>query len=131
LRLLIDTHIALWLMSDDPRLTRQIVDLLDRSDNEVVISVVSVWEVAVKWALGQDRADPMPLSGAGFLAETREVGLEPLAISAGHVVELDRLKPHHRDPFDRLLVAQATSESMRLLTHDAKLAAYGDVVIVV
>ena len=118
-------------MTASPRLPAQAVELLDAPENTLEVSVASIWEVAVKHGLPGKGRQVMPVSGKNFLRDVRAVGIEPLSISAQHAVEVDRLPPFHRDPFDRLLVAQARSESMHLLTHDAQLAAYGDFVIVV
>ena len=131
MRLLVDTHIALWRMTGSSRLPKAAVILMDDAANAVEVSAVSVWEVAVKHALDREGRFGMPMSGRDFLAEIRKVGLEPQAITADHAAAVDGLPLHHRDPFDRLLVAQSRCESMHLLTHDAKLADYGDFVIVV
>lgn len=118
-------------MSADPRLSARAIALMDSAENSVDVSAVSVWEVAVKHALERNGVPAMPMSGGEFHRELGKVGLTPVAITADHIVALDGMPLHHRDPFDRLLVAQAGSESMHLLTHDAKLAAYGDFVLVV
>jgi PIN domain nuclease of toxin-antitoxin system len=118
-------------MLADRRLPKLAVELMDTADNDVVVSVVSVWEVAVKHALVRRGAPGLPLSGGDFLDELSAVGTQPLPILAEHVVALDKLPLYHGDPFDRLLVAQAQSEGMVLLTHDAQLAAYGELVRVV
>ena len=131
MRLLIDTHIVLWRMTANPRLSAQAIELLDAAENLLEVSVVSIWEVAVKHALPGNGRQVMPVSGKTFLRDVRAVGIEPLSITAEHAAEVDRLPLVHRDPFDRLLVAQARSESMHLLTHDKALAAYGDFVLVV
>ena len=131
MRLLADTHIVLWRMTGDPRLSAKAIELMDAASNTVEVSTVSVWEVAIKHRLDRPGTSAMPLSGSDFLGELSAVGLTPLPIEAAHAVALDTLPMHHRDPFDRLLVAQAMTEPMILLTHDAGLAAYGDFVIVV
>lgn len=131
MRLLVDTHIVLWRMLADPRLPARAVALMDDGANRVEVSTVSVWEVAVKHALTRAGSAGLPLSGSEFREELMKVGLNPMAISAGHAAALDGLPLHHRDPFDRLLVAQAKCEGMVLLTHDAQLSAYGDCVKVV
>lgn len=118
-------------MTGSSRLPKAAVILMDDAANTVEVSAVSVWEVAVKHALDREGRSGMPMSGRDFLFEIRKVGLEPHAITADHVASLDGLPLHHRDPFDRLLVAQSRCESMHLLTHDAQLAAYGDFVILV
>ena len=131
MRLLVDTHIVLWRQTGDRRLTQRTIDLMDDDANTVDVSAVSVWEVAVKHALRQEGRIGLPLSGKQFLAELRATGVIPLPITPDHAAAVDDLPLHHRDPFDRLLIAQAACEGLVLLTHDAALAAYGDRVIVV
>lgn len=131
MRLLIDTHIVLWRMAADPRLSSHAIALMDDPGNSVTVSAVSVWEVAIKHALARGGKAGVFPSGREFLVEVRAVGLDPMAITAEHAAVLDGLPPHHGDPFDRLLVAQARSESMHLLTADAQLAVYGDFVLLV
>lgn len=105
--------------------------LLENETNPLAVSAVSIWEIAIKHARGNSPSADMPLSGGAALTEVRAANFELLNITFDHAAKLDDLPPHHRDPFDRLLVAQALSEGMILLTHDAKLAAYGDCVQVV
>jgi PIN domain nuclease of toxin-antitoxin system len=131
LRLLLDTHIVLWRLTADPRLSPRAIAMIDQEALSVEVSAVSVWEVAIKWALRKGRAEDMPISGKGFLLELARAGVEPLPIKALHAAALDDLPARHGDPFDRLLIATAAQEGMMLLTHDAALAAYGDFVVVV
>ena len=126
MRLLLDTHVALWAIADDPRLSAAARLLIDAPANEVVVSAVSVWEIAIKHSLG--RGD-MPISAAQALAFFQEAGYSLLAVSAAHAVAVEALPPIHADPFDRLLVAQALHEPLRLLTHDAAVAQYGGSII--
>jgi PIN domain nuclease of toxin-antitoxin system len=105
--------------------------LLEDETNPLVVSAVSIWEIAIKFAHRKGTSDDMPLSGAAALADARAANFGILAITADHAATLDGLPLHHRDPFDRLLVAQAKCEGMVLLTHDARLGAYGDCVRVV
>lgn len=118
-------------MSEDPRLSRQAISLMDDASNTVDVSAISVWEVAIKHALGRQGGATFTMSGAEFLAEVRNVGIAPIPVSAEHAAAVDLLPMHHRDPFDRLLIAQARSLSMHFLTQDKALAAYGDLVLVV
>ena len=129
MNLLLDTHVAIWGILDDPRLPARIRHLIVDTDNTVSVSVVSVWEIAIKYRLARRGQGDMPLSGAESLAYFRQAGYTMLAISAEHAVGVGRLPDHHTDPFDRLLVAQALSEPLHLITHDAALAAYSDTVI--
>ena len=123
---MLDTHVALWAIADDPRLSPAARLLIESPANEVVVSAVSVWEIAIKHSLG--RGD-MPISAAQALAFFQEAGYSLLAVSAEHAVVVEALPPIHADPFDRLLVAQALHEPLRLLTHDATVAQYGGSII--
>ena len=131
MRLLLDTHVLLWALTRSDRLSCKGWDLLEDEHNPLIVSAVSVWEIAIKHGRGQGYYDAMPMSGKQALAEVRAADFEILVITHEHAAAVDGLPPHHRDPFDRLLVAQSRCESMHLLTHDAKLADYGDFVIVV
>ena len=104
--------------------------MIDDSANDVVVSAVSIWEIAIKYGLSRGRPDRIPMSGRQALTFFRGAGYELLAVSPDHGAAVEHLPPHHGDPFDRLLVAQALGEPLRLVTHDAQLAAYSDTVIV-
>lgn len=130
MKLLVDTHLLLWSLVDDPRLSSRARSLISDPDNEVIASQVVIWETAVKRGLGRYAAD-FPFSPEQVRAELSLGGASWLPIEDRHLFMLATLPPIHRDPFDRLLVAQALSEPMRLLTHDRQLAAYSDTVIVV
>jgi len=95
------------------------------------VSAASIWEIAIKHALARRKPNTMPLSGTMALGYFQKAGYEMLAVTSGHAAAVERLKAHHTDPFDRLLVAQALSEPLRLLTHDRQLADYSDSVILV
>lgn len=129
-RLLVDTHLLLWSLTDDPKLSPAARELLTAPTNTVVVSHVVLWEVAVKKALKRYAAD-FPFSPQQVQAELDLLAIEWLTITDRHLFALADLPLIHGDPFDRLLVAQALSEPMRLLTHDRRLAAYTDTVIVV
>lgn len=123
MRLLLDTHLLLWAMAVSRKLPRAVkLQLLDRG-NDVYYSAASLWEIAIKCALRRKdfRIDPDTLLGA-----LRKSGFLELPITAGHAVAVARLPPIHKDPFDRLLVAQSMVEPMTLLTNDAVLAEYWD-----
>jgi PIN domain nuclease of toxin-antitoxin system len=132
LRLLLDTHIALWLLYRDDRLPAAARTLFDMAENELVVSVASVWEIAIKHQLDRGtRNDWMPVSGETARLDLEVAGIVLLPITAVHVVQAGILPRHHSDPFDRMLVAQALVEPMRLVTADRALAAYGEIVILV
>jgi PIN domain nuclease of toxin-antitoxin system len=128
MRLLLDTHIALWAISDDPRLSGQARALITASEHDIFVSAASVWEIAIKHGLGRTN---MPVSGSAALAWFRESGYRLLAISPEHTAAVESLPLLHADPFDRLLVAQALFEPLRLLTHDTQIARYSDTVLLV
>jgi PIN domain nuclease of toxin-antitoxin system len=131
LRLLLDTHVLLWAVTQSERMPRKAWPLLEDESSPLVVSAVSIWEISIKFARRRGVSNDMPFSGAAALAETRAANFALLEITHDHAAALDALPLHHRDPFDRMLIAQAKSEGMVLLTHDAQLAAYGDCVRVV
>jgi PIN domain nuclease of toxin-antitoxin system len=109
--LLLDTHVVLWWLSDDPTLSDEIKDRLDH-DPDVYVSSATVWEVAIKQAISK-------LGGPPDLPErVRDSGFTPLPIDHRHVIIAGRLPMFHRDPFDRILVAQAQCEELTLVTRD-------------
>jgi PIN domain nuclease of toxin-antitoxin system len=117
-RLLADTHAALWLLAEDERLSASADRMLTDPSNEVLLSAAVVWEIAIKRSL--DKLD-VPDGFAGLLLEA---GAVPLAISIDHARAVRSLPWHHRDPFDRLLVAQAALEDVVLISGDERLRAY-------
>lgn len=128
MKLLLDTHIALWAVSDDPRLSLKARELITTPRNLIWVSAVSIWEIAIKHSLG--RGD-MPISGAEALEYFRQSGYRMLPVSPEHAAAVEALPAHHQDPFDRLLVAQSLAEPLRLLTHDTAVARYSDAVILI
>ncbi len=126
MNLLLDTHVALWAITDHPSLSAHARELILAPRATVWISTVSVWEIAIKHALG--RGD-MPVSSQEAVRYFRQAGYRFLAIEPEHAVAVEALPTHHQDPFDRLLVAQALVEPMRLMTHDATVARYSETII--
>ncbi len=126
MRLLLDTHIALWAIVDDQRLSARARELLEDLDNQAFVSAASIWEISIKHVR---RTSAMPISGAEALLRFRQAGYELLEISPQHAAAVGGLPPLHGDPFDRMLVAQALFEPMRLLTADVQLAAYDPSII--
>jgi PIN domain nuclease of toxin-antitoxin system len=124
-RLLLDTHIALWLVRDAPELSAEARRLINNAD-AVFVSSVSVWEATIKVAIGK-----LPLDPARLESQLLAAGVQPLPLSWAHARALHGLPMLHRDPFDRMLVVQAMTEPLLLLTHDAALAPYSDLVILV
>lgn len=126
MNLLLDTHVALWAITDSPKLPLKARELIASPKSNVWISTASIWEIAIKHSLG--RGD-MPISGQDALRYFSESGYRRLPIEVEHAVAVEDLPAHHSDPFDRILVAQALVEPMRLMTHDALVALYSDTVI--
>jgi len=128
--LLLDTHIAIWAVADDPRLSAEARALILDPSAQLTVSSASLWEIAIKFAL-QRGVDPMPISAATALGYFQASFYAIAPVTPAHVLSLESLPRHHDDPFDRLLVATALAEPYRLITHDARLAAYGPLVTVV
>lgn len=128
MRLLVDTHVLLWIAADPGRLPTSVRERLESTDNEVLFSAASIWELAIKMQIGRIDlgVDPEQLAEAALLR-----GFEELPVTAAHAAGVRRLPLHHRDPFDRLLVAQALHEPARLLTADRALGPYSDLVEVI
>jgi PIN domain nuclease of toxin-antitoxin system len=124
--LLLDTHIALWAITDSPKLSPKARELIESPKTTIWISVASIWEIAIKYSLG--RGD-MPISSQQAMSYFRESGYRFLAVDAEHAIAVEELPTHHQDPFDRILVAQALVEPMRLMTHDSLVALYSDTII--
>ena len=125
MRLLLDTHIYLWVVMDSSRPTAAARSTIESAERTFV-SAASIWEIGIKARLGKVEADPDQL-----VAASPSSGFVELPVSAVHAGAASGLPLHHSDPFDRLLVAQAVSEPLRLLSADAVLARYGDVVVIV
>jgi PIN domain nuclease of toxin-antitoxin system len=128
---LIDTHIAIWSVDDNPRLTAQARDVIESASGGVFVSTASIWEISIKFALRRKRRFDMMFSGYDAIERFDNSGFEQLLIDPLHAAAVSSLPHIHPDPFDRLLVAQAMVERMIFMTHDAKLADYGDFVLIV
>jgi PIN domain nuclease of toxin-antitoxin system len=121
MKFLLDTHYVLWIPIDDPKISLKARAILESPANEFVFSVSSIWEIAIK--RGQQRRD--------FRSDPREIrrlmlenGYGELTVQSQHAVAVDSLAPIHKDPFDRILIAQAMVEGITLLTADPKIAKY-------
>jgi PIN domain nuclease of toxin-antitoxin system len=121
-RLLLDTHAFLWWIADDQRLSPRAAALIGDGSNEVIVSAASAWEIVVKSRLGRVEV-PTPLDR--FLTAQLEANaFIPLPIQMRHALGLEALPDLHRDPFDRILVAQAVAEDLTLVSRDRVLSAY-------
>ena len=125
MRLLLDTHVLLWALSDPSRLKGTMRDLLEDATSEVLFSAASIWEIAIKASLGRADFTARPEQVA---RAARMTGFVELPVSADAAARVADLPPHHRDPFDRLLVAQAMAEPARLYTVDPLLPPYSELV---
>ena len=120
MRILLDTHLLLWWLGDSPTLSELARRLISEPENTVFISAVSLWEIWLKESLGKLR---LPVD---FEAKMAAEPFESLPLAATHARQVALLPWHHRDPFDRMLVAQARTEKLILLTADSNVTAYGD-----
>ena len=128
MRLLVDTHVLLWAVAQPDRLPASSRKSLESPDNEVFFSAASIWELSIKLQIRRISLAVLPEE----IAEAAlRMGFEELSVTAAHAAGVRRLPRHHRDPFDRLLIAQAIHEPARLLTADRVLAQYSDLVEVV
>jgi PIN domain nuclease of toxin-antitoxin system len=117
---LLDTHVLLWWMEDAPRLQSRVRDLIGDPDHDIVVSAASIWEAAIKRAIGKLRFDTPAL-----LQALRQDRVRVLPMTAEHALAAGDLPRHHDDPFDRMLVAQAAAEGLSIITHDRRLQQYG------
>jgi PIN domain nuclease of toxin-antitoxin system len=123
-RCLLDTHVLLWWIEDDPRLRARPRAAIIDPDNDVAVSAATIWEAAIKRALGKLRFETPVLLDALSRGSIRV-----LPITAEHALAAGDLPPHHDDPFDRMLVAQAIAEGLTVITRDAWFRSYQVAVI--
>jgi PIN domain nuclease of toxin-antitoxin system len=121
LRLLLDTHLLLWAAASSKRLPREVRELLESGANEAYYSAASIWEIAIKISLGRKG---LRIDLGALLSTLPDMGLVELPVTATHAAGVSKLPHIHRDPFDRLLIAQSFSEPLMLLTNDAILGRY-------
>lgn len=118
MKLLLDTHVLLWWLDDDPVLSTSVRSRIADSRNTIFVSAATIWEIQIKKAIGK----------LSLPAEFRSVlgsqSFEMLNITSEHAFALEKLPMHHRDPFDRMLIAQAIVENLTLVTHDTQLKQY-------
>ncbi len=120
MRILLDTHALLWAMATPKRLPKRAATAIRDPANEVFVSAVSTWEIAIKGSLGRIDADVAEIAAA-----FDEAGIVELPVAVAHTLLLREMPPHHRDPFDRLLIAQALANGLTIATRDPAFGAYG------
>ncbi len=123
MRLLLDTHVAVWATNTPERIPAHVRTVIEDSNGQAFVSAVAVWEIAIKHPLG--RFDAPPVFGHQAIIEFENAGFGLLDVTAGHAAFVERLPPLHADPFDRLMLAQAVMENMQFVTYDRTLAQYG------
>ncbi len=123
MRILLDTHILIWWLSNDSRLSPSALSLLAEPTNTIFLSAASLWEIRIKQSIGRLR---LPRS---FDQALEQQGFEALSVNFSHTAALAMIPKLHKDPFDRMLLAQAISEKLQLLSADSALHAYGSPVL--
>ena len=119
MRILLDTHVLLWWLTDDPALGEKARVHIAASENLITVSAATLWEIAIKQQLGKIEAEIAEIE-----KEIAYQGFLRLGIEADHLIELISLPNRHRDPFDRMLIAQARAEDLNLMTADLQIAGY-------
>ena len=122
LKILFDTHAFFWIVSDDPRLSAAARKIFARSDSEIILSVASIWEILLKAQTGKF---PFPRPADAYIrAQIKKSSITVLPIRLEHVFRLEQLALHHRDPFDRIILAQALEENIPIVSADSKFRLY-------
>lgn len=127
MRLLLDTHVALWTVVQSNRIPQRIQTLITNPSNDVFVSAVSIWELGLKFGAGRSRK-PMP-SRAELVKRLEISGFSFLDVSMRHAIAFEDHAPAHPDPYDRMILTQALTDQLRLVTVDSRLAEYSDSVI--
>ena len=122
MRILLDTHILLWYLEGNEQLSRSHRDRILNPGNEVFVSVASLWEIAIKTSIGKLK---LTTSMTDIFSQLRMQSVDILQMEPGHILQVASLPLHHRDPFDRMLIAQAKVEFLSIITSDSEFGAYG------
>lgn len=122
MKLLLDTHVFIWWDNEPARLPKSVIALCRKSENSLFVSLVSLWEIQIKTQLGKLTLN-LPLTEL-VKSQQQTNGIEVLSISLPHILKLGELPAHHKDPFDRLLIAQAISEDILIITADSIFSNY-------
>jgi PIN domain nuclease of toxin-antitoxin system len=119
MNLLLDTDAFLWAIDNDPKLSQKARDAIVDGNNIVFVSAATAWEISIKKAIGK-----LKVPSGDYLEELRLHRFTPLDITTEHALAVENLPPHHKDPFDRMLIAQAHVERLTLVTRDSRMKAY-------
>lgn len=121
MKLLLDTHVLLWFQASDPAMPKEAEDAIRSENNEAYVSIVSFWEIGLKYSIGKL---PLRMPLEAFFTTITDAPFNVLPLERPHILASASLPLHHRDPFDRMLIAQAKHEGMHLVTVDAQFKAY-------
>ncbi len=121
MKILIDTQAFIWFVENDKRLPNDVKDIIEQSNNSILVSIASLWEMTIKYSLGKLK---LYLNLEDMLAKITENGFELLSILPKHLIKLSTLKMFHSDPFDRIIIAQGLSEDLIIVTSDDKFDYY-------
>lgn len=119
MNLLLDTHVFLWAVDNNPKLSSAAREAIVDGHNIVFVSAATAWEISIKRTLGK-----LEVPEGDYLEELRLHRFTPLSITTEHALAVERLPPYHKDPFDRILIAQAQEENLLLVTRDLRIQAY-------
>ena len=119
MNLLLDTHVFLWAVDDNPNLSADAKEAIIDGNNIVYVSAATAWEISIKRAIGKLR-----IPESDYLEELRLHRFTPLSITTEHALAVEKLPPIHKDPFDRMLIAQAQLEKLTLVTRDQRITKY-------
>ena len=128
MNVLLDTHILLWTLSNDARLPEKARKLIENENNEIYYSIISLWEVEIKHLA---HPDAMPVSAKQLTEYCMQSGFQKISIKENHIFAMENLKRDkdaspHKDPFDRILICQASTENMIFVTHDSHIGGYSE-----
>lgn len=123
MRYLLDTHTLLWFLQDDPQLPEKVANEITNIENNCYVSIASLWEIAIKINLGKLTVKFPFVKFASYLADN---DIEVLQIGFDHLIQVATLDLHHRDPFDRIIIAQALVENLTIITKDEYFPSYTD-----
>lgn len=122
MKILLDTHVLLWFLNGDKKLSKHQKEIIESSKNLKFISIASLWEISIKLSLNKLK---LPLDLKSFIQLIDQNGFLILPIELEHIIEISNLEFIHRDPFDRILIAQSVVEKLTLLTNDEDIVKYG------